>query len=118
VFGVLLLADRLDEPADKVFGGIKQVFQCASVIRVAAAAGDVGSDVHHCGFEAVEPVVEPAEVVVDDDRLAIGKTKRRGPAPSLESSLAVGGRAELPRPPCPGPLVARTVTPAAAWTLG
>jgi hypothetical protein len=117
VFGVLLLADGLDELADEVFGGIKQVFERASVIRVPAATGDVGGDVHHCGFEAVEPVVEPAEVVVDDDRVAIGKTKRGGPAPTLESSLAVGGRAELPRPPCPGPLVDRTVTPAAAWTL-
>jgi hypothetical protein len=118
VFGVLLLAHGLDELADKVFGGIQKVFERAVVVRMPAAAGDVGSDVHHCGFEAVEPVVEPAEVVVDDDRLAIGKAKRGGPAPSLESALAVGGRAKLPGPPCPGPVVDRAVTPAAAWTLG
>ncbi len=117
MLGVRLLADRLDELADKVFGRVKQVFEGAVVIRMPAASGDVGGDVHHCGFEAVEPVVEPTEVVVGDDRLAIGKAKRGGPAPSLESSLAVGGRAELPRSPCPRPWVDRTVTPAAAWTL-
>jgi hypothetical protein len=75
LIGGQLLADGLDELADKVLGGIEQVFERAAIIRMPAAAGDVGGDVHHCGFEAVEPIVEPAEIVVGDDRLAIGKAK-------------------------------------------
>jgi hypothetical protein len=118
LFGALLLAYGLDERADEVFGGIKKVFERAAVIRMPAAAGDVGSDVHDRRLEPVQPVMQPAKVVVGNDRLAIGKAKRGGPATSLEGPLAVGGRAELPRSPCPGPLVDRTVTPAAASTLG
>lgn len=112
-----LLANRLDELADQVFGSIEKMLQSAPVVRLTAATGDVGRDVHNCGFESVEPVVEPAKVVVVDDGLAVGKLERGSPAPSFEGPLAVGGRAELPRPPRPGPLVDRAVTPAAAWTL-
>ena len=113
--GARLLADGLDEFADKVFGGIKKVFECASIIRMATATANVGRDIHHCGFEPVEPVMEPAKVVVSNDGLAVGKAQRGGAAAGLEGSLAMGGRAELPGSPCPGPLVDRTVTPGAPW---
>jgi hypothetical protein len=116
--GVRLLAHGLDELADEVFGGIEQVLQGASVIRVATAAADVGSDVHHGGFEPVQPVVEPAKVLVSNDGLTVRKAQGGGPASGLEGSLAMGGRAELPRSPYPGRLVDRTVTPGAPVAFG
>ena len=110
-----LLADGLDELADKVFGGIKKVFECASVIGMATTAANVGRDIHHGSFEPVEPVMEPAKVLVSNDGLIVGKAQRGGASPRLEGSLAMGVRAELPGSPCPGPLVDRTVTPSAPW---
>jgi len=112
-WGAPLLADGLDEFADKVFGRIKKMFECASIVRMATAAANVGRDIHHCGFEPVEPVMDPTKVLVSNDGLIVGKAQRGGAASGLEGSLAMGGRAELPGSPCPRPLVDRTVTPGA-----
>lgn len=114
-FEAPLLADRLDELADKVFGGIEKVFECASIIGMATAAANVGRDIYHGSFEPVEAVMEPAKVLVSNNGLTVGKAQRGGAASGLEGSLAMGWRAELPGSPCPGPLVDRTVTPGAPW---
>jgi hypothetical protein len=95
----LLLPDRLDELADEILGGFEKMFERASVVRSSTAAGDVGSDVEHGCFEAVQPVVEPTEICLDHDRLTVGNPEGLSAAAGLEGPLPVGGGAELPRSP-------------------
>ena len=78
---------------------VEEVLVGPPVVGRPVRLGEVGPDVVDRRLQAVEPVVEPAEVGQRHDALVSGHVELVGPAPGLVGPLAVGRAAEPAGPP-------------------